>query len=1370
MTRFNGNKDWFLGLDIGTNSVGWAVTDKEYNILKFNGNAMWGVYLFDEAQTAADRRTNRTARRRLERKKQRIALLQDFFAEEISKIDKQFFLRIKESGLWADDRSTSPHLFDNGELTDREYAKRYPTIHHLIMDLIEDRSYHDPRLVYLAVSYILSHRGHFLLDVGKNNVTAVTDFNLVYQELTEWFDSVDIQIPWKCTPEVFSSILHNNKGITGKIDAFKKDVFNGKIPTDAGDSPEDSSVSLSVKNLIEFICGKKIKVSDLFCNEDYTVLEKNAISASAADFDDTLEDLSNDIENYEYDLLCAAKKIYDWSLLVDILSGQTYISQAKINVYKKHQEDLKTLKYFIKKYAPEKYNMVFRNIGKDPNYSSYSYNCKNLGKNPIPKDYKMHGADEFCKYVDGIISTFKDQVEESDKITYQKMKENLALRCFCPKQMTSENRVIPYQLYFVELKSILDNASRYLEFLNERDKYGTVKDKILSLMTFKIPYYVGPLNSHSEFAWIQKKSDDKIYPWNFEEVVDLDLSEEQFIRKMTGKCTYLAGEDVLPKDSLLYEKFMVLNEINNISINGERISVEAKQGIYNDLFKRKYKVTVKNIREYLLSNGYMQKDDELKGIDISIKSNLKAHLDFNSYIKSGTLKEHEVEGIIARITSTTDRDRLALWIKNNFDLPEADIRKIAKFKYSDYGRLSKRFLTQIFDLDTSTGEVRRSENIVGMLWNTNENLMMLLSDRYGYTDNVKECNKKYYESNVVSLDSQLKDMYLSNSVKRPILRVIEIVDELRKIMGNDPQKVFIEMARGATEDQRNKRTKSRRDQITELFSCYKNNSEYRADIDRLLSELSSKSDSELRSEKLFLYFTQFGRCMYSGEMIDINDIGNQKAYDVDHIWPRSKVKDDSIDNKVLVKSEYNGTKGDKYPVPEEWRIARYGLWKNLLDKNLISEKKFDRLTRKTIFTDEELAGFINRQLVETRQSTKAVANILGERLGDSKIVYVKAGLVSEFRQIYKDFYTLKCREVNDLHHAKDAYLNIVMGNVYNVKYTDNPLNFIKSGEQYTLNLNKMLEREIKRGNEIAWIAEDDAWFNRVINTIHKNNIRFVRYSYCQKGALFDIQPVRKGLGQVPRKTEMNDISKYGGYNKQSVTGYYLISYDGKKDRETALFPVPLTAVDLLKTQDDKVKFCEANGYLNTRILLNGRIIKTNTLFEIDGYRVHLSGKSTDSVWFKGATQLVVGTEEEDYTKKIVNYYKKTVGAKELPPISEHDGITEELNCKLYGVFLQKINSKYSVLMETAAKTIESGKTTFESLDIQKQVIALYHILELFGCSNSHGKDLTSIKGAANSGIQKMSLKINKDRFNSIRIIDQSPTGLFETKTQNIIEL
>ena len=77
-------KPYYLGLDIGTDSVGYAVTDEKYQLCRFKGESMWGSGLFDPAGTCEIRRGFRVARRRLDRRQLRIRLLQEFFAKEIA--------------------------------------------------------------------------------------------------------------------------------------------------------------------------------------------------------------------------------------------------------------------------------------------------------------------------------------------------------------------------------------------------------------------------------------------------------------------------------------------------------------------------------------------------------------------------------------------------------------------------------------------------------------------------------------------------------------------------------------------------------------------------------------------------------------------------------------------------------------------------------------------------------------------------------------------------------------------------------------------------------------------------------------------------------------------------------------------------------------------------------------------------------------------------------------------------------------------------------------------------------------------------------------------------------------------------------------
>ena len=105
--------EYYLAFDIGTDSVGWAVTDLNYNLERLNGKYMWGTRLFEAGKTAAERRSFRAARRRLQRRTQRIRLLQEIFAEEISKADMGFFHRLAESKYRLEDKNNQTNTLFN---------------------------------------------------------------------------------------------------------------------------------------------------------------------------------------------------------------------------------------------------------------------------------------------------------------------------------------------------------------------------------------------------------------------------------------------------------------------------------------------------------------------------------------------------------------------------------------------------------------------------------------------------------------------------------------------------------------------------------------------------------------------------------------------------------------------------------------------------------------------------------------------------------------------------------------------------------------------------------------------------------------------------------------------------------------------------------------------------------------------------------------------------------------------------------------------------------------------------------------------------------------------------------------------------------
>ena len=198
-----------------------------------------------------------------------------------------------------------------------------------------------------------------------------------------------------------------------------------------------------------------------------------------------------------------------------------------------------------------------------------------------------------------------------------------------PLQVSKDNSVIPYQVHDIELKKILENAKKHYTFLNKKDEQGiTISEKIIQLFEFRIPYYVGPLNtSVGTNSWMVRKKDGPIRPWNFDEIVDESQSAEKFIRRMTNKCTYLIGKDVLPKHSLLYSEFMVWNELNNLKIENEPLVVETKIKLFNDLFLKQKQVTPKKILEFLKCEGYRVEQKDISGIDQRFKSSLGSYLE-----------------------------------------------------------------------------------------------------------------------------------------------------------------------------------------------------------------------------------------------------------------------------------------------------------------------------------------------------------------------------------------------------------------------------------------------------------------------------------------------------------------------------------------------------------------------------------------------------------------------------------------------------------------------------------------------------------------------------------------------------------------------
>ena len=412
--------------------------------------------------------------------------------------------------------------------------------------------------------------------------------------------------------------------------------------------------------------------------------------------------------------------------------------------------------------------------------------------------------------------------------------------------------------------------------------------------------------------------------------------------------------------------------------------------------------------------------------------------------------------------------------------------------------------------------------------------------------------------------------------------------------------------------------------------------------------------------------------------------------------------------------------------------------------------------RTTPLSAEELAGFIARQLVETRQSSKATAQLLAQLHPDSEIVYSKAKNVSDFRT---ENGFVKSRSVNDYHHAKDAYLNIVVGNVYHLKFTKSPALFIKNGETYSLN--RVFDYPVQRGGETAWLP-DGSSLATVRKTMAKNNILFTRYATEQKGAFFDQQPVKKGGGQMPLKTSdprLADFQKYGGYNKVAGAYFALVRHTVKGKRVKTFESVPVYKAKCFEQHPEALLAYFAKTLQDPEILLPK--VKINTLFSVDGFKMHLSGRTGSRLVFKNANQLVLSEQQYAYFHRIDKWIEQNKKYKSVQPISYLRNLTKEDNIKIYDTLYHKLHDTlYHKRLSAQVAAFEKGREKFIALSLEEQCIFLSNALHLFQC-NAALADLTLCGGVGHAGVLVLNNDITK--LTDIKLIFQSVTGLFENE-------
>ena len=1366
-------RNYSIGLDLGTGSVGWAVVDENGELPSFNRKAAMGSRTFPSAEVAAEARMHRGQRRRYERRRQRVLLLQKLFAREMDAVDPEFFIRLNQSRLQKSDRPVGGSyrwpLFNAADFTEKDYYRQFPTIYHLRKHLCESTEQEDIRLIYLAFHNIVKHRGNFLYQdnpgLNARNSSPVQAVDSLCSVLADWCDRQDASC--EVDAEAFAEVLGN--GAMGRRD--KRGKLEKLIHVASPDNAKYGGIV--ARCVAAAVLGYTVNFNQLF----YTESEMPAFSL---DKEDKVEEYlsSGACPDDALPLFEALRSAYSAFVLSGILrdaNGGT-ISACKVREYDKYKDDLATLKSLVKDYAPQSYKGFF---GGEYFEDTRRYNPAKSGA--YTKYNLVHSAtsyDDFKKAVKKLLGS----TPAANDVRYTKMMQEFEEERFLRRLKTSDNGSIPYQLHLEEMSEIITRQAAFYPFLEQNRK------KLESLVSFRIPYYVGPLTTKNaakdrlgknRFAWAERKpgkENEKVYPWNWEEVIDKNKSAENFIRRMTGTCTYLFDEPVLPKCSLLYEEFCLLNELNGAwyTCDGDdrrRFSCEDRAGIIRDLFRRRRSITYRQVEDWMRQQGHAHVHVSGGQGERGFESKLSSYIFFSKDIlHTEKISENDypmVEEIILWSTLFEDRSifREKLIEKYGSRLDEEQIKKLCKKRFAGWGRLSQRFLTGV-KARTDIGEcsimdVLRDGNPTNGSRSRAMVLMEILhDDRLRFQELVDETNRKKVGDASRLL---LEDLPGSPALRRSVNQAVRIVDEIASIAKCAPGSIYIEYTRDDDMKKKGQRTKRRYDALVEAVSTFKRENPELCNSD-LIKELKGVSHQEL-DERLTLYFMQGGRSLYSNKPIDIRDLHNTTRYQVDHIIPRAYIKDDSFENKALVLSEENQRKSDTLLIDESTRKKMGGYWRALHDAKLIGDKKFNNLMRSTI-SDGQRKGFIARQLVETSQIVKFAALMLKAKYSDANIRPIKASLSSQLRDAAG---YVKCRDLNDYHHAHDALLACEIGRFITICHPDiydKPIHYAKAMAEFV----KRQQNELRQGakapgnapflvagfmqdvvdldtGEVLWDARFET--ERIRKYLNYKDCYISRMPEETSGAFWDAtiyspKETKKALS-LPVKQGLNP-TKYGSFSREQFAYFFVYEVENRRGKRSFIYDsVPVRIASAVATHPEKLERYAANlseeaGLHFIRIVR--RKIYKYQLVEYGADRLYITGKKE----LRNARQLALNQKDTDVFKRVC---RGEDDQEERIALFEHVIETAAaLAPRLYALLkLDEVARRYCEVSE------------------EEQRKALASIVSIVG-AKTNMIDLSPLGSGTHVGC--IQLSFNKALSSSdlpFVFIDQSVTGMFERRTR-----
>lgn len=570
------------------------------------------------------------------------------------------------------------------------------------------------------------------------------------------------------------------------------------------------------------------------------------------------------------------------------------------------------------------------------------------------------------------------------------------------------SNVFTVSAYRKEIQKVLETQKKFHDKL--ADEFC---DDYILIFNRKRKYYEGPGNekSRTDYGRYTTKIDEN---GNY-------INEDNIFEKLIGKCSVYPEELRAAGTSYTAQEFNLLNDLNNLTINGRKLEEDEKHAIVERI-----KISnMVNMRK-IIADCMGEKIEDFRGARVD-KSGKEIFHKFEIYNKMRkALSEiciditdysrEDLDKIGYILTINTDKEAILDAFKDsclNID-PEV-VECLIKLRKSNGALFSK---WQSFSLKIM------NELIPEMYIQPKEQMTLLteMGVTKGTADEFK--GLKYIPVDVIS------DEIYNPVVRRSVRISFKIINAVLKKYKH-LESIVIEMPRDRNSDEQKKRINDSQKMNEKEMAFIEKKLAVNYGIKLSPADFSSQKQLTL---KLKLWNEQNGICLYSGRNIDPNDIlNNSDLFEIDHIIPRSISFDDARSNKVLVYRSENQKKGNQTPYyylthsSGTWTYEQFKTTVIELSKKkeyAISRKKVQNLLYSEDITKMEvLKGFINRNINDTSYASRmilnTVQNFFKSKESDTKVKVIKGSYTHQMR---KNMKLDKNRDESYSHHAVDAML------------------------------------------------------------------------------------------------------------------------------------------------------------------------------------------------------------------------------------------------------------------------------------------------------------------------------------------------------------